>query len=323
MARTAASKGKITAKKAAPRRASVRSEDVKPPRMAASVQASRKGAAAAGATRKAPPPEPSRQAASARTARKGPAPKAAGRTMTSKAAEKTMAPKAPGKTMAKAPGKSASARPTAKGAAGKTSARKAAALKAAAPNAAATRGAPRNPAAKPSTARNAAASQARRGTAPTPRDAAPARRKAAVAPAPAAPVNVTRLPMAGAPQFFTASHLDEADFKSDGLRPYARYRDLGIAAATGGLCQAHVIRLIPPCTDEVRQRHRHNTELQMIYVLKGWIKNEFAGHGVQMMSAGTCWLQPPGIEHTVLDYSADCEMLEIIIPADFETVETA
>ena len=122
-------------------------------------------------------------------------------------------------------------------------------------------------------------------------------------------------------QVFAVSHLNEADFKADGLRAYAHYRDLGIAAATGGLCQAHVIRLIPPCTDEVRKRHQHKAELQLVYVLKGWIKNEFEGQGEQMMSTGSCWLQPSGIEHTVLDYSADCELLEVIVPADFSTAD--
>jgi len=124
-----------------------------------------------------------------------------------------------------------------------------------------------------------------------------------------------------APQRFVVAHLNEKDFKRDGLRPYARYRDLGIAKATGGLAQAHVIRLVPPCTDEVRKRHTHAVELQLVYVLKGWIKNEFEGHGEQLMREGTCWLQPPNIEHTVLDYSDDCEMLEIIVPAKFDTVE--
>ena len=122
-----------------------------------------------------------------------------------------------------------------------------------------------------------------------------------------------------APQRFTVSHLREEDFRPDGLRPYARYRDLGIAEATGGLARAHVIRMIPPVTDEVRQRHLHHVDLQLVYVLKGWMKNEFEGHGVQMMDAGSCWLQPPGIHHTVLDYSDDLEVLEIIVPADFET----
>jgi uncharacterized RmlC-like cupin family protein len=125
------------------------------------------------------------------------------------------------------------------------------------------------------------------------------------------------------PQRFTVSHHREQDFKTDGLRAYALYRDLGIAAATGGLCQAHVIRLLGPCTNEVRKRHFHETELQLIYVLKGWMRNEFEGHGEQLMQAGSCWLQPPGIEHTVLDYSDDCEVLEIIVPADFKTVALA
>jgi uncharacterized RmlC-like cupin family protein len=151
---------------------------------------------------------------------------------------------------------------------------------------------------------------ARRVTPRRTRATAPPRRKTAVA----------RLKATTA-QRFTVSHLDEADFKPDGLRAYALYRDLGIAGATGGLCQAHVIRFLSPCTDEVRKRHSHEAELQLIYVLKGWVKNEFEGEGVQMMSAGSCWLQPPGIKHTVLDYSADAELLEIIVPADFKTVD--
>jgi hypothetical protein len=124
-----------------------------------------------------------------------------------------------------------------------------------------------------------------------------------------------------AKQSFVVSHLNEADFKADGLRTYARYRDLGLAPATGGMVQAHVIRLTPPCTDEVRKRHYHKVDLQMVYVLKGWMKNEFEGQGEQTMRAGSCWIQPSGIRHTVLDYSDDCEVLEIILPAEFDTVE--
>jgi uncharacterized RmlC-like cupin family protein len=147
----------------------------------------------------------------------------------------------------------------------------------------------------------------------------PAKRRAARA-TPAAKSRKATRPRRKA-QSFTVAHARDGEFKTDGLRPYARYRDLGIAAASGGLCQAHVIRLIGPCTDEVRKRHYHDTELQLIYVLKGWMKNEFEGHGEQLMEAGSCWLQPPKIKHTVLDYSDDCEVLEIIVPADFKTVE--
>jgi uncharacterized RmlC-like cupin family protein len=154
---------------------------------------------------------------------------------------------------------------------------------------------------------------ARRTTVRRPRAASPPRRKVAA----------PRLKAATPAQRFAVSHLNEADYTRDGLRSYAFYRDLGIAAASGGLCQAHVIRLLSPCTDEVRKQHSHETELQLIYVLQGWVKNEFEGEGVHMMSAGSCWLQPPGIKHAVLDYSADAELLEIIVPADFKTIEVA
>jgi len=179
-----------------------------------------------------------------------------------------------------------------------------AAKRAAPAKAPARKAAPRKQAAKKPVARKATAKKATAKKAAAKKPAAPkraaARRKTV-------------------PQRFTVSHLREEDFRPDGLRPYARYRDLGIAEATGGLARAHVIRMIPPVTDEVRQRHLHNVDLQLVYVLKGWMKNEFEGHGVQMMDAGSCWLQPPGIRHTVLDYSDDLEVLEIIVPADFET----
>ena len=164
-----------------------------------------------------------------------------------------------------------------------------------------------------------AAARSKKSASRSTRTKAPAKRRAArPAPAPAAK---PRLAARKKPQRFTVAHARNSEFKTDGLRPYARYRDLGIAAATNGLCQAHVIRLIGPCTDEVRKRHYHATELQLIYVLKGWMKNEFEGHGEQLMEAGSCWLQPPKIKHTVLDYPDDCEVLEIIVPANFKTVE--
>lgn len=122
-------------------------------------------------------------------------------------------------------------------------------------------------------------------------------------------------------QSFTVSHLNEADFKTGGLRSYSAYRDLGIAAATGGLATAHVIRMTAPFSPEMSQRHRHNVQFQLVYVLKGWFKNEFEGQGAHVMREGSCWIQPPGIRHTVLGWSDDCELLEIILPATFDTID--
>ncbi len=71
----------------------------------------------------------------------------------------------------------------------------------------------------------------------------------------------------------------------------------------------------------VSKRHYHDVEFQMIYVLKGWIKGEYEGHGVVTMREGSCWLQPPRIKRAVLVYSDGCELLVIVLPADFKTVE--
>ena len=122
---------------------------------------------------------------------------------------------------------------------------------------------------------------------------------------------------------FTFSHHREQDFEQ-GLRSYAKYRDLGIAPATGGMVQAHVIRMLPPFrAEEVSTPHYHDVEFQMIYVLKGWMRSEFEGQGAHTFYAGSCWIQPPKIKHTVLGYSDDCELLEIVLPADFKTVTLA
>jgi hypothetical protein len=129
-------------------------------------------------------------------------------------------------------------------------------------------------------------------------------------------------PRSRPPQRFAVSHYREEDFRTNGLRAYAQYRDLGLAQATHGLVQAHVIRLLPPFrAEEVSKRHYHDVDFQMVYVLKGWIKTELKGQGAIVMKEGSCWIQPPRIEHVVLDYSPNCEVLEIVLPADFKTVE--
>ena len=123
-------------------------------------------------------------------------------------------------------------------------------------------------------------------------------------------------------QRIAISHHREEDFKADGLRTYAHYRNLGIADATHGLAQAHVIRLIGPCNPaEVSKLHFHDVEFQMVYVLKGWVKTYMEGEGETLMQVGSAWTQPPRVKHMILDYSDDVELLEVILPAEFRTVE--
>jgi mannose-6-phosphate isomerase-like protein (cupin superfamily) len=123
-------------------------------------------------------------------------------------------------------------------------------------------------------------------------------------------------------QRIAISHHRDEDFVTNGLRAYAKYRDLGFAEASHGLAQAHVIRLIGPCNPaEVSKLHFHDVEFQMVYVLKGWVKTYLEGQGETLMQQGSAWTQPPRVKHLIMDYSDDVELLEVILPAEFRTVE--
>ena len=85
-----------------------------------------------------------------------------------------------------------------------------------------------------------------------------------------------------------------------------------------------MIRLQGPCDpDEVSKLHFHDVDFQMVYVLKGWVKTYMDGEGETLMKEGSAWTQPPKIKHMILDYSDDVELLEVILPAEFRTVELA
>jgi hypothetical protein len=74
-------------------------------------------------------------------------------------------------------------------------------------------------------------------------------------------------------QKLAVSHHREADFAA-GLRDYAKYRDLGVAAATGGMVQAHVIRFVPPFEPkEASTPHYHEVDFQMIYRAQGLVQD--------------------------------------------------
>jgi len=172
----------------------------------------------------------------------------------------------------------------------------------------AARAAAKRPAQKRSAARKAAAKSAAKSTARR-----KLKSKGRAAPAPK---------RAGKKQRVAISHHREEDFKADGLRTYAKYRDLGVAEASSGAARAHVIRLMGPCDpDVVSKLHFHDVDFQMVYVLKGWVKTYIEGVGETTFREGSSWTQPPRIKHLIMDYADDVELLEVILPADFKTVE--
>ena len=119
---------------------------------------------------------------------------------------------------------------------------------------------------------------------------------------------------------FSVSHRKSSQFVRRGLRGYFEYRDLGIKRATRGKVVAHVIRARPGKAPH-GEWHLHDCDAQFVYVLKGWVEFEYEGVGKVTMRAGSCFYQPPRIRHREIRHSKDIEMLEVVAPADFETLD--
>lgn len=117
------------------------------------------------------------------------------------------------------------------------------------------------------------------------------------------------------------SHVKPGDtpWRSGGLRDFFRYRDLGIAAATGGQVIAQLVRA-EDAPDGGTGWHRHEAKFHIVLMLKGWARFMYEDK-VTLVNTGDCVHQRPGIVHFLFDYSPDMEYLEIAGPADFTTIE--
>src|SRR3970282_162209 len=116
----------------------------------------------------------------------------------------------------------------------------------------------------------------------------------------------------------TVSHLASSKFVPRGLRSYFEYRDLGVSRASGGKVHTHVIRARPGKAPH-GDWHYHDCQVQFTYVLKGWVKMQYAGQPPILMKAGSCFFQPPRIKHRELAHSRDLEMIEVVAPGRFNT----
>src|SRR3954470_8189973 len=115
---------------------------------------------------------------------------------------------------------------------------------------------------------------------------------------------------------FSVSHLEESRFAKRGLRGYFEYRDLGIKRATRGKVIAHVIRARAGKAPH-GEWHRHDCQVQFVYVLKGWILFEYEGVGEVMMKAESGSTHPPNTRNREPGPSKNAERMEIVGPANF------
>lgn len=117
----------------------------------------------------------------------------------------------------------------------------------------------------------------------------------------------------------TFSHVKPGDtpWRSDGLRDFFLYRDLGVAEATGGRVIAQLAKAnLPP--DEGTGWHQHQADFHIVIMLKGWAKFMYEDKE-HLVAAGDCVHQRPGITHFLFDYSPDMEYLEVVGPAELCT----
>lgn len=135
----------------------------------------------------------------------------------------------------------------------------------------------------------------------------------------------TRKPLTASAQTrakaYTINRAAAGGFVRRGLRAYFEYRDLGIEKSSKGKVVAHVIRARPEKAPHGAW-HSHACNLQFVYVLKGWLKFEYEGvPGVITVKAGDCFVQPPNILHREIAHSMNMELLEVVAPANFKTLD--
>ena len=111
---------------------------------------------------------------------------------------------------------------------------------------------------------------------------------------------------------FAQASAPDARWDREGLREDSEYRDLGLAAATGGRIGVKHIRVLQPMTAPTGW-HWHDMTAHYVFVLRGTLTFRFAG------IAGDGLSQPAGVPHNVVARSPDLEVIEINEPAEYGT----
>lgn len=116
------------------------------------------------------------------------------------------------------------------------------------------------------------------------------------------------------------SHIKPSDtpYRSEGLRDFFLYRDLGIKEATNGDLTVQLVKAYN-APEKGTGWHYHEANFHVVVMLKGWAKFMYEDQET-LVEAGDCVHQRPGIRHYLFDYSPDMEFLEIVSPSSFTTI---
>ena len=93
-------------------------------------------------------------------------------------------------------------------------------------------------------------------------------------------------------------------------------RDTGIGAATSGVASVHVARPVGHAQGAVTS---HTSDILFAFLLAGSASLRGEGQGAHALTEGDAFVIPPHMKTALTDCSADLRLLEVSLPAGFET----
>ena len=115
---------------------------------------------------------------------------------------------------------------------------------------------------------------------------------------------------------FSHNKPGDTEFTGGGLRDFFLYRDLGIAAATGGQVICHLVKANPEMPPEDGTGwHKHECDFQIVIMTKGWAR--FMTYDVKLEPVLAAYA------NTILSMPEMAEWIEAAKaePADIEELE--
>jgi len=105
---------------------------------------------------------------------------------------------------------------------------------------------------------------------------------------------------------------------ANGRRAFFKYRDLGVAEASGGAMRAQVMM-----SSEGMSRptgwHYHECDGQFVYVLKGWVDLQFEDGRTIRIDEGDSLYIPGFLRHNEIRTADTLEILEVSVPGQMGT----
>jgi hypothetical protein len=93
-------------------------------------------------------------------------------------------------------------------------------------------------------------------------------------------------------------------------------RETGIGAATAGVASVQVARAVGSTHAQVAS---HTSDILFTVVLLGSVTLRGEGQGAHALGEGDAYVIPPDLNTALTDCSADLQLLEVSLPASFET----